>query len=705
MTSLWKHVRATCLGRGVLVASIAGIASCAAPGAAPDPAGSAPTAPAEGVSAAMTSLPVTFLENRGQLAPEVGYWVRGRDKTLYFTPEGVTFGLHAEGGAPGRWVVKLDFVGARPDAAPAGTEPSGAVVSYFKGPRAEWRTGVPSYSEVVYRDLWPGIDLVYSGTVSRLKYSFLVRPGADPDRIQLGYRGASAVRLDAEGRLEVTTPRGGFHDDAPLAYQEIDGERVEVASSYALDESVARYGFHLGAYDHTKALVLDPAVLVYSGFIGGAGNDSGNGIAVDAHGNAYVAGTTSSTEATFPVTVGPDLTYDGGDSDAFVAKVRADGTGLVYAGYIGGSGTDSGNAIAVDAYGNAYVAGTTSSTQCTFPVTGGPDLTYNGGASDAFVAEVSADGTDLVYAGYIGGSGTDSGNGIAVDAHGNAYVTGTTNSTEATFPVTVGPDLTYNGGTSDAFVAKITPHGASFAYAGYIGGADFDAGNGIAVDAHGNAYVTGSTSSTAATFPLKVGPSFTFSGGFVTKVDPSGTDLVYSGYVPATSSASAIALDAQDNAYVTGQSVTGAYVDKVRADGGGLVYQFALAPTVLLQSFGAGVAVDGAGNAYVIWNFSNGRSVTVSKVDPTGTTQLYAFDIGGMLGQVGRAIAVDAAGNAYVTGSTSSSEALGFPVLVGPDLTHNGLTDAFVAKIAESAACTLAVTTKTITLALRGRVR
>jgi hypothetical protein len=174
---------------------------------------------------------------------------------------------------------------------------------------------------------------------------------------------------------------------------------------------------------------------------------------VDAGGNVYVTGWTVSTQATFPVTVGPDLTHNG-DLDAFVAKVNAAGTALLYAGYIGGAVFDNGEGIAVDAAGNAYVTGNTGSTEATFPVTAGPDLSYNGGV-DAFVAKVNAAGTALVYAGYIGGSDTfaDAGSGLAVDGAGNAYVTGITNSTD--FPVTVGPDLTFNGPVFDAFVAKI----------------------------------------------------------------------------------------------------------------------------------------------------------------------------------------------------------------------------------------------------------
>jgi hypothetical protein len=196
-------------------------------------------------------------------------------------------------------------------------------VSYFKGPREQWKTGLRTYASVVYRDVWPGIDVTTTGTASRMEYTFVVKPGADPRRIRLRYRGASSVKLDANGALDVTTPAGGFRDEAPVAYQEIDGRRVEVASAYSTRSNGADfvYAFKLGRYDRTRPLVIDPVVLVYCGYIGGDGEDGGYGIAVDAGGNAYVTGTTMSSEGTIPVTVGPDLTYNGSLYDAFVAKV------------------------------------------------------------------------------------------------------------------------------------------------------------------------------------------------------------------------------------------------------------------------------------------------------------------------------------------------------------------------------------------------
>ena len=292
------------------------------------------------------------------------------------------------------------------------------------------------------------------------------------------------------------------------------------------------YSFDIGAYDTSRPLVLDPAVLIYCGYIGGTGDDAGYGIAVDATGCAYVTGYAQSSQGSFPVTVGPNLTFNG-DHDAFVAKVKADGTGLLYCGYIGGTNDDYGRGIAVDEAGNAYIVGSAFSTQVSFPVLVGPDLTQNNVHNfDAFVAKLNAAGTDLLYCGYIGGAGADSGSEIAVDEAGNAYVTGFTSSTEASFPVTVGPDLSHNDTNSgyDAFVAKVNTSGNGLVYCGYIGGTWDDYGRGIAVDEAGNAYVTGGTESTEASFPVVIGPDLTYNGGgfdagdaFVAKISPGPT--------------------------------------------------------------------------------------------------------------------------------------------------------------------------------------
>jgi len=288
--------------------------------------------------------------------------------------------------------------------------------------------------------------------------------------------------------------------------------------------------------------------------------DYGKGIAVDSSGRAYITGSTFSLETSFPVKVGPSLIQNG-DQDAFVARVNAMGTALDYCGYIGGSGVDAGNGIAVNGLGQAFLTGKTNSTTSDispFPVLVGPDVTQRGNF-DAFVAEVNADGTEFIYCGYIGGSGDDCGNGIALDPEGNAYIVGYTSSADSSFPVLAGPDLSHNGGFYDAFIVKVKAGGASQEYGGFIGGADYDIGAGIAVDGRGYATISGYTSSLEDTFPVRIGPSLAHSGSFdafVAKVDTTGKELGYCGYIGGSQAdyGTSIALGAKGsgNVYLTG---------------------------------------------------------------------------------------------------------------------------------------------------------
>jgi len=727
------------------------------------------------VAVAHGKMPLTFIENRGQVDARVAYYIQGADKTLYFTPEGITFVLTGKANrrhASSREnsflhpvaltsdepqndvqpsVLKLDFIGARPGVSPVGRDVTSGVVSYFKGPRNQWKTGLKTFGTVAYPDLWPGIDLVYSGTMHQLKYTFMVKPGADPTQIKLAYRGATAVTVTKGGLLEVSTPAGGFHDEKPYAYQQVDEEeRVEVATAYALQvDAVARshvYGFRVGNYDKSKPLVLDPAVLVYAGYIGGAAADSGSGIAVDNAGNAYIVGSTSSTELTFPEVVGPDLTYNG-NLDAFVVKVNSAGTELSYASYIGGINDDKGFGVAVDSAGEAYITGVTNSTEGSFPVIVGPDLTFNGSGDiptlnrgsvgDTFVAKVNAAGTALVYAGYIGSNGSEDGLGIAVDSLGNAYVIGEVVGNRflpPNFPVTVGPQLSNHGFGFDAYVAKVNPTGTALVYCGYISSNGHETGTSIAVDNAGNAYVAGRIQNPSAalglgeTFPVTVGPDLTFRGeiaAFVGKVNAAGTGFDYLGYITAIFDVigEGIAIDNVGNAYVAGwlddtrnfpatvgPDLSGnggidAFVAKVNAQGTGLVYAGFIGG--FAHDFALDIAVDSDGSAFVTgqtqstettpfeccpaFPVGGGPDLThngdydafIAKVKADGTALEYAGYIGGVLGDHGNGVALGPAGSVYIVGFTLSSEA-SFPEITGPDLTYNGGGDAFVAKITEN---------------------
>lgn len=710
----------------------------------------APAAPAIHLDRNFGQLPLYFVENRGQLDEQVAYYIQGADKSIYFTPSGVTFELNRGAvklgedahdrldamNLPARWAVKLDFIGANPDVRPVADDRAEAVFSYFTGRPEDWKAGLRTYRRLTYPELWPGIDLVYSGSVNHMKYEFIVKPGADPARIRLAYRGATEVGVNAAGQMQVSTPLGAFNDDTPVAYQEFAGQRVPVSMAFALERQAPdpalnrqvvgepgaahTFGFSVGHYDPTRPLVLDPAVLLYSGFIGGANEEQAWGIAVDAAGNAFVTGGTYAVTTTtnFPEVVGPDLTHNGG-LDAFVAKINPAGTALVYAGFIGGAGSDRGFGIAVDGEGDAFVTGETDSSPATFPKVGGPSLTFNG-STDAFVAKINPAGTALDYAGYIGGGDFDVGRGIAVDGAGNAYVTGYTQSEQTLFPKTGGPGLIY-GGLGDAFVAKVNPTGTALIYAGYIGGTSQDYGSAIAVDSAGHAYVAGATYAytTTTTFPEVVGPDLTHNGNFdafVAKVNPAGTSLVYAGFVGGAGYdwGNGIAVDRDGNAYVTGYTksdqttfpaVVGpdlsfngnfdAFLAKVNPAGTNLIYAGYIGGAN--QDYGNAIAVDGAGNAYVTGatnsytatlpvvvgpdlTHNGANDAIVAKVNPAGTALVYAGFIGGANNDRGQGIALDWSGNAYVVGETSSDQST-FPVVGGPDLDPNGKVDAFVAKV------------------------
>jgi hypothetical protein len=708
------------------------------------------SSPARGdeVRGAPTELPLYFVENDGQMDPRAEYYAHGPEASVFFTSGGLRLSLPHPSGR--QWALGVGFVGAHPTE-PAGLEKTPAVISYFREEPERWRTGVPTYSRVAYRDLWPGIDLFYSGTDSRLKYSFVVRPGADPSQIRLAYRGATRLAVNGQGQLEVTAPAGSVVEDVPFTYQGDGERRVEVSSSYAVEDGLG-YGFDVGPYDEDRPLVIDPVMLINAGYIGGSGADDGDEIAVDSTGAVYVTGTTQSSEATFPdgdgfgTVSGPDTSYNS-NNDAFVAKIAPSGTSLVYAGYIGGSGAEQGKSIAVDGAGAAYVTGVTGSNETTFPVVVGPDTSFNGVLFDAFVAKIAPSGTSLEYAGYIGGAGNqDFGSGIAVDGTGAAYLIGSTDSSEATFPdgdglpPLPGPDSSYNG-SGDAFVAKVAPSGASLDYAGYLGGNAGESGSGIAVDGAGAAYVTGSTGSTHITFPAAVGPDTTHNGGasdaFVAKVASSGTSLVYAGYVGGLGDFDhgfGIAVDGTGAAYLTGATdsteasfpdgdgfgtlpgpdpsynggLGDAFVAKVESSGTSLAYAGYIGGSG--YEGGQDIAVDGTGAAHLVGDtesteasFPDGdgfgtlpgpdpsyngglEDAFVAKVASSGTSLAYAGYIGGSGIDIGQGIAVD--GAAYLTGYTDSDQTSfpdgdGFGTVAGSDTSYNGETDAFVAKVAD----------------------
>lgn len=371
---------------------------------------------------AFGQLPLSFEPNHGQTDTRVKFLTRGHGYSLFLTDNGAVFSFSET-----RTALHMRLQDAATSPQISGVDQLPGKVNYLLGNKAaDWRTAIPTYARVRYEQVYPGVDLVYYGNQRQLEYDFVVQPGASFKQIRLAFDGTDKPRLNRRGDLILNSGEHKLTLLRPKAYQDLNNKRREVSVRYSLN-SRGEVAFHVGNYDKSQPLVIDP-LLVYSTFLGGSGQDVGNSVAVDSSGNAYVAGLTASVN--FPPSAPLQATH-GGVTDAFVAKLNADGSALIYSTFLGGTNIDNATSIAVDNSGNAYLTGETSSTN--FPVLNAlhPTLT---GLSDAFVAELNSTGSALIYSTYLGGHSTDVGNAIAIDNSGNAYVAGTTSSTD--FPTT-----------------------------------------------------------------------------------------------------------------------------------------------------------------------------------------------------------------------------------------------------------------------------
>ncbi|MDH4309384.1 MAG: SBBP repeat-containing protein, partial [Acidimicrobiia bacterium] len=649
-----------------------------------------------------------FEPNLGQFDPEVDFIARGGGFSAFLSDGDAVLAL---GNGNSRFAIRMRLIGANEVSLPVPQLPLPGVTNYFIGndPR-EWQTKVPTYSAVEYQDVYSDIDLRYVGNDSQLQYDFIVQPGADPSQIALEFDGSRHLAISDNGDLEVgLNPGRTVTFSAPVTYQDIDGQLLPVDSAYAVAGNTV--SFTIGDHDPSYPLIIDPT-LQYGSYLGGAGSDSGSAITVDGSGNIIVGGYSASSD--FPVTVGAYDQTANTNNDVTVTKLSADGSTLMWSTYLGGSGLDNANDIAIDGSGNVYVGVYTASSN--FPTTAGAFDTSLGGTYDGAVAKLSANGASLLYSTYLGGSGAnDYLRAIAVDASGQAVVAGYTDSNN--FPMVGGSYDTSFGGTFDAFVTKINTTGTGLVWSTYIGGTGSDSAEDMVLDGSGTVYLTGQA---ASGFPTTAGAyDSTVSGtfdGHATKLSSNGSTLLYATVFGGSGNDKGTAIAAFDatTLYVGGNTpssdfptTAGAY-DRTKSSSDDMfVLSLDLTQTGSAQldysTFigGAGfdrvngIDVDASNRAHVAgWTQSSGLA-TAGAYDTTlggssdgvlailsadGTTMEELTYLGGATDESAEDVRLSG-GSIYLTGNTSSST--GFPISGGAyDSSLGGTLDGFVLRFA-----------------------
>ncbi len=675
-----------------------------------------PACAGDSVTVEVSRIPLVFIENQGQRPAEVLYHTNAAGHSIYFTQDAVVC-VRAAGEDQAASVIEITVAGQSAGTEVTGEDPLTGTANFLIGNDPEqWVTSVPTFGKVRYADILPGVDIIYYGTQGTLKRDITLAPGTDPSGVVIRYSGQEGLSIGEDGSLRVESALGTLREAPPVCYQVIDGVQVFVDCDYMiLGESDV--GFSVGPYDPAHPLVIDP-FLDFSTYLGGSWDDKGYAVAVDPLGSVYVTGATGSMDFPYPAGKPRYQMMNKGGLDVFVAKFEPPGTTLNYSTYIGGYNDDSGQGIAVNSSGYAFITGYTISPN--YPVWKAFQVNKSGGGycsmcsdADAFITVLAPRGNALEYSSFLGGNMTDIGQAIALNSSENPVLTGYTGSWD--FPNTTGAYKTYINGTLDAFVTGITYDGtvSAISFSTYLGGEGIDKGYGIAIDNTTDYnYVTGLTRS--AFFPIELPLRQNISGSqdaFVTSLLPDGSALYFSTYLGNSGDEAGygIDLDPSGYVYVTGytqssdfdvvnpfqstlKGIQDAFLVKYEPDGQALNFSTYLGGNLVDE--GTGIKVDDMGSAFIT-GFTDSTnyptknaiyaSITgypydafVTRFYPNGTTLMFSTYLGGKLEDRAMGIALHG-GNATVTGYTASPD---FPLKNPVQSTFHMVYDAFVARIA-----------------------